>query len=225
MTQPSIYKDVDGILAGKVLGFAFQQNTDAIWCRYESATDLYCNFNKALLPHSAAEIFLLAEVLPSAKHSKISDFQGAFGRNNLFGTNKIRTFRKKITKQAADFYLDAAPLDCTEEFSAYLKAIYNSVSGLILGEALDSRYGMEEALRNKSLDGFILSLVCHHEFIGLFTEDNIGARSVVYIGNSLTNTSSSFDESQYKSCDELLERINTYGERLANRRVFERAIL
>lgn len=225
MAQPSIYKDKDARLAGKVLGFDFQHSTDAIWCRYDTATDLYCHFNKALLPHSTAELFLLTEVLPSTKHSKISEFQGAFGRENMLGTNKIRTFRQKITKQATDIFLDAAPLDCAEEFPAYFKAVYNSASGFILGEKLGSCSGIAEALRKKTLDGFIVSLIDHHKFIGLFTEDNFGARSIVYIGNSLINTSRLSEQSQHKSNDELLERISTYGERLANRRVVERAIL
>lgn len=225
MAQPSIYKDKDARLASKVLGFDFQHSTDAIWCRYDTAIDLYCHFNKTLLPHSTAELFLLAEVLPSTMHSKISDFQGAFGRENMLGTNKIRTFRKKITKQATDFFLDAAALDCTEEFPAYVKAVYNSAFGFILGEKLCSYSGIAEALRNKTLDGFIASLVGQHKFIGLFMEDNLGARSIVYVGNSLINTSRLSEQSQHESSDELLERISAYGERLANRRVFERAIL
>lgn len=224
MNQPSIYKDVGARLVSEVLGFDLQKNADAIWFYFGSTDDFCRNFDKVLMPCGPAEFFLLVEILPSEMNVKISDFQGAFGRLKLLGTNKIRTFRKKITQKAGGFFLDAAPIDCKEERHAYLRAVYNSAAGFVLGGGVGVSCGMEAALQKKTLGEFVLCLIDFYGFVGLFAEDNNGGRSIVCIGNSLADKVSVFYENQFKSPEELRELIRLYGHRLANRRIFERAL-
>jgi hypothetical protein len=222
MSNFSIFNDVDGKLFREVT--SVDCDADAVWLRFQSALEMYKLTVEELPLGGVTTAFLLTEILPDALNPKISEFQGAFGRANLLEMNRRRTFRRKLVGPSESFFLDGTQASSNDDWKSYLRTIYNSVAGFLLVGGEDVNSAMEEAVQLGSFAEFLKFLISHCRSVGVFLEDHRGTRSVVFVGRSIAGSINERAVLEDESSDTVLESVRAYGDRLANRRLIERAL-
>ncbi|WP_157359654.1 hypothetical protein [Caldimonas brevitalea] len=222
MISCTISGDAGGEIFRQVTAFDFE--ADALWFRFKSASDMYRMAEKVLPAFRPITAFLLSEVLPGAVNPKLSEFQGAFGRAKLLTMNKSRTFRKRVCGPSESFYLDGAPVSPDEDWKGYLRSVYNADAGFLLSGDGNINLAVEEALKRSDPSAFFGCLAKNSHAVGLFFEDHMGTRSIVFVGRSLPSSIEFEAASSGEKSEVLMESVRAYGERLANRRRFEQVL-
>jgi hypothetical protein len=199
-------------------------NVDALWFRFDSAFDMYSLAAKVLPLSDAVSAYLLVEVLPGPVNPKISEFQGAFGRTKLLAMNMNRTFRKRISSSTERFFIDGAPASVVGDWKMYLKAVYNSAAGLLISGDANVNLVLEEALQKVNVSTFFRHLIDGCGFIGVFMENHIGTRSIVFFGHDLISKVDPKIACSQEPPDTIIEAIRAYGDHFTNRRLFQRVL-
>lgn len=226
----SIYRDAGGELLRHALGWELAR--DALWLRCANSLDAASPMIELSARHRFAAILAREDDIGSGEKSEqIRQFQGAFGGHGLLAMNRHRFARTRVQARDAAFYLDASELtpEVHADLADYWPALYGGEAGLLIGlertgpEAFGRFFG---ALgdRDWDLQSFIDALVEDIGPVGLFLSDNDSTRSLVLIGSDIRDSDAVFDDAQTLSHERLAQMLSGYGDRLCNRRGFERLL-